>query len=123
MALLALAVLAALTLPGSLSASCGRHVHSARESQFRQPCTPGVDCPISNPMPVPCTGPTCKERHDSIPPAPATPPVWVVQWGLLPILPSLPPSNPRYTGDDAGNSRAIHRAFPPDPPPRVLAAV
>jgi len=120
---LPLVVVALLLLgPAPARAECGRHVSTAAERAAGAPCEPGRPCPVPPAPREPCRGPTCSGAPDSVPFVPPPAPT------------SLPPHDLALLGEQSwhgaanaiitpsdGKVRAIHRAFPPDPPPRADA--
>jgi hypothetical protein len=118
LALLALAAGLVFALPDSVRASCGDHTHTAVERANQRPCTPGVDCP----PPAPCTGPTCRAPDNPLPTPPASSRHVLQEWALAPTPLRADARGTALLGTDASNLRAFHRAFPPDPPPRLLLA-
>ncbi len=115
--LLVLAVVVAFVLPGRAAASCGAHVQTAGKPDGQKRCLHG-DCPVVPLVPIGCTGPTCRERQESLPPVSVSPPPVVPEWALGTIARQPAAQSPAGRPAETAGVRAFHRAFPPEPPPR-----
>ena len=106
MRLASAAVLLLALLPAAVEASCGRHVsYPGDTADDRRP-------------PAPCRGPSCSanpEQQPGIPPVTAPPADHDATLDARHL--DRRPSRPLAMGED--RCRAVHRAFPPDPPPRL----
>ena len=109
-ALFVLAVVVAL--PGR-AAACGSYV----QTRAQRPCSRG-DCPPAPVSPVPCTGPSCRAKQESLPVAPAPAPPTAPQWALGLAASDQPSRLASRVAPVVDGGRALHRVFPPDPPPR-----
>ena len=113
-------IVVALLLPDVASASCGSHVTYAGDKGHV--CKPGVDCPLLPTTPAPCNGPGCSEAPDTPPLAPSTAPPSTDDFALT-SLSVVAPESGRWFDHPPLESHAIHRVYPPDPPPRDRAHI
>ena len=121
---LPLVVVALLLLgPAPARAECGRHVSTAAErGSAGAPCEPGQPCPVPPAPQGPCRGPTCSRAPDSVPFVPPPTPTSPPSQDLALLAERFCPGEPGAVVPlPSGKVRAIHRAVPPDPPPRVDA--
>ena len=114
-----LVIVVALSVPEIASASCGSHVTYVGDKGHV--CKPGVDCPLLPATPAPCNGPGCSQAPDTPPLAPSTAPRSTTDEFALSSFLVVVPESGRWFGPSPLESHAIHRVYPPDPPPRDRA--
>jgi len=103
-----------LLAPAESRAACGSHVtYPGDQARTHEPPDPAK----------PCRGPSCSQAPARAPLVPPSLPT-----SQLDRDPALPPavhveSDPSWRLlAQAGKVRAVHRVFPPEPPPRASAA-